>query len=165
MHLLPSDTGLAIRRRRLGVTGPGDLREFVLRHDRQYDCSARVARAARGNARLPSSPLCGWRQAASGATDRSKSREPAPATECNDVVGAGSPAALRATACRLEPRRIALRPILLVLDEPTASLEADTPPQGHDAKCGFACHTAVQNRDYVSLSTERGKYRIARANQ
>ena len=29
---------------------------------------------------------------------------------------------------------------------------ADTtakPPQGHDAKCGFACHTAVKNRDYV----------------
>jgi Cytochrome P460 len=29
------------------------------------------------------------------------------------------------------------------------------PPQGHDAKCGFACHTAVQNRDYVF--TEYGK--------
>jgi hypothetical protein len=27
--------------------------------------------------------------------------------------------------------------------------EADTPPQAHDAKCGFACHTIVQNRDYV----------------
>ena len=29
---------------------------------------------------------------------------------------------------------------------------ADTtakPPQGHDAKCGFACHTIVKNRDYV----------------
>jgi hypothetical protein len=26
---------------------------------------------------------------------------------------------------------------------------ADTPPQGHDAKCGFACHTIVQSRDYV----------------
>jgi Cytochrome P460 len=24
-----------------------------------------------------------------------------------------------------------------------------TPPQAHDAKCGFACHTVVQNRDYV----------------
>jgi hypothetical protein len=24
-----------------------------------------------------------------------------------------------------------------------------TPPQGHDAKCGFACHTIVKNRDYV----------------
>jgi hypothetical protein len=23
------------------------------------------------------------------------------------------------------------------------------PPQGHDAKCGFACHTAVKDRDYV----------------
>ena len=26
---------------------------------------------------------------------------------------------------------------------------ADTPPQGNDAKCGFACHTIVKNRDYV----------------
>jgi Cytochrome P460 len=26
---------------------------------------------------------------------------------------------------------------------------ADTPPQGNDAKCGFACHTVVKNRDYV----------------
>jgi hypothetical protein len=25
----------------------------------------------------------------------------------------------------------------------------DTPPQGHDAKCGFACHTVVKTRDYV----------------
>jgi hypothetical protein len=25
----------------------------------------------------------------------------------------------------------------------------DTPPQGNDAKCGFACHTIVKNRDYV----------------
>ena len=24
-----------------------------------------------------------------------------------------------------------------------------TPPQGHDAKCGFACHTIVQKRDFV----------------
>jgi hypothetical protein len=23
------------------------------------------------------------------------------------------------------------------------------PPQGHDAKCGFACHTLVKNRDFV----------------
>jgi hypothetical protein len=23
------------------------------------------------------------------------------------------------------------------------------PPQGHDAKCGFACHTAAKSRDYV----------------
>ena len=29
------------------------------------------------------------------------------------------------------------------------------PPQGHDATCGFACHTAVQKRDYVF--TEYGK--------
>jgi hypothetical protein len=26
---------------------------------------------------------------------------------------------------------------------------ADTPPQDHDAKCGFACHTIVKTRDYV----------------
>ena len=27
--------------------------------------------------------------------------------------------------------------------------ENDTPPQAHDAKCGFACHTIVQAKDYV----------------
>jgi Cytochrome P460 len=27
--------------------------------------------------------------------------------------------------------------------------ETDSPPQEHDAKCGFACHTVVQDRDYV----------------
>ena len=32
---------------------------------------------------------------------------------------------------------------------------AGTPPQGNDAKCGFACHTIVQTRDYVF--TEYGK--------
>ena len=26
---------------------------------------------------------------------------------------------------------------------------ADSPPQSNDAKCGFACHTVVKNRDYV----------------
>jgi hypothetical protein len=26
---------------------------------------------------------------------------------------------------------------------------ADTPPQEHDAKCGFACHTIVKSNDYV----------------
>jgi hypothetical protein len=26
---------------------------------------------------------------------------------------------------------------------------ASKPPQGNDAKCGFACHTIVQSRDYV----------------
>jgi len=26
---------------------------------------------------------------------------------------------------------------------------ADSPPQGNDAKCDFACHTGVKNRDYV----------------
>ena len=32
---------------------------------------------------------------------------------------------------------------------------ASTPPQGNDAKCGFACHTIVKKRDYVF--TEYGK--------
>ena len=32
---------------------------------------------------------------------------------------------------------------------------ADKPPQGNDAKCGFACHTGVKSRDYVF--TEYGK--------
>jgi hypothetical protein len=31
----------------------------------------------------------------------------------------------------------------------------DEPPQAHDAKCGFACHTTVEKRDYVF--TEYGK--------
>jgi len=26
---------------------------------------------------------------------------------------------------------------------------SDTPPQANDARCGFACHTLVKNRDYV----------------
>jgi len=26
---------------------------------------------------------------------------------------------------------------------------SDTPPQEHDAKCGFACHTIVEAKDYV----------------
>ena len=32
---------------------------------------------------------------------------------------------------------------------------ADKPPQGNDAKCGFACHTILKTRDYVF--TEFGK--------
>jgi hypothetical protein len=32
---------------------------------------------------------------------------------------------------------------------------ASTPPQGNDAKCGFACHTIVKNQDYVF--TQYGK--------
>ena len=31
----------------------------------------------------------------------------------------------------------------------------DSPPQGNDAKCGFACHTLVKTRDYVF--TDYGK--------
>ena len=27
--------------------------------------------------------------------------------------------------------------------------ENDSPPQEHDAKCGFACHTIVADKDYV----------------
>ena len=27
--------------------------------------------------------------------------------------------------------------------------ENSTPPQEHDAKCGFACHTIVADKDYV----------------
>jgi len=35
------------------------------------------------------------------------------------------------------------------IDTFTPSTTADNPPQGNDAKCGFACHTVVKNRDYV----------------
>jgi hypothetical protein len=31
----------------------------------------------------------------------------------------------------------------------TPGTMSGTPPQGNDAKCGFACHTSVKNRDYV----------------
>jgi hypothetical protein len=31
----------------------------------------------------------------------------------------------------------------------TPATTAANPPQGHDAKCGFACHTIVQKTDYV----------------
>ena len=31
----------------------------------------------------------------------------------------------------------------------TPADETSKPPQGHDAKCGFACHTIVKNRDFV----------------
>jgi len=37
----------------------------------------------------------------------------------------------------------------------TPGTSADEPPQGHDAKCGFACHTVVKTRDYVF--TDYGK--------
>jgi hypothetical protein len=37
----------------------------------------------------------------------------------------------------------------------TPATLADQPPQANDAKCGFACHTVVQTRDYVF--TEYGK--------
>jgi Cytochrome P460 len=31
----------------------------------------------------------------------------------------------------------------------TPATEAASPPQGHDAKCGFGCHSIVKDRDYV----------------
>ena len=34
-------------------------------------------------------------------------------------------------------------------DKFTPGTMADKPPQGNDAKCGFACHTSVKTRDYV----------------
>lgn len=34
-------------------------------------------------------------------------------------------------------------------DSFTPADETDTPPQEHDAKCGFACHTIVAAKDYV----------------
>jgi hypothetical protein len=37
----------------------------------------------------------------------------------------------------------------------TPGTTAGTPPQGNDAKCGFACHTVAKTRDYVF--TEYGK--------
>jgi hypothetical protein len=37
----------------------------------------------------------------------------------------------------------------------TPGTTAGTPPQGNDAKCGFACHTRARTRDYVF--TEYGK--------
>ena len=37
----------------------------------------------------------------------------------------------------------------------TPGTTAGSPPQGNDAKCGFACHTTAKSRDYVF--TEYGK--------
>ena len=34
-------------------------------------------------------------------------------------------------------------------DKFTPFTTTDTPPQGHDAKCGLACHTIVKSKDYV----------------
>jgi hypothetical protein len=31
----------------------------------------------------------------------------------------------------------------------TPGTKADRPPQGNDAKCGFACHTVAKDKDYV----------------
>jgi hypothetical protein len=40
-------------------------------------------------------------------------------------------------------------------DKFTPGTMADNPPQGSDAKCGFACHTIVKSRDFVF--TDYGK--------
>jgi hypothetical protein len=40
-------------------------------------------------------------------------------------------------------------------DKFTPGTTAGTPPQGNDAKCGFACHTIVKTRDFVF--TDYGK--------
>jgi hypothetical protein len=40
-------------------------------------------------------------------------------------------------------------------DSFTPGTTAGMPPQGNDAKCGFACHTAAKTRDYVF--TDYGK--------
>ena len=40
-------------------------------------------------------------------------------------------------------------------DSFTPGTMAGTPPQGNDAKCGFACHTLAKKRDYVF--TDYGK--------
>jgi hypothetical protein len=34
----------------------------------------------------------------------------------------------------------------------TPATTADKPPQGHDAKCGFSCHSDVKKTDYVFTS-------------
>jgi hypothetical protein len=33
--------------------------------------------------------------------------------------------------------------------------EEDSPPQAHDAKCGFECHTIVQAKDYVFTAYQK----------
>ena len=40
-------------------------------------------------------------------------------------------------------------------DEFRPGTAADQPPQGNDAKCGFACHSIVQNHDYVFTSYQK----------
>jgi hypothetical protein len=37
----------------------------------------------------------------------------------------------------------------------TPATLADQPPQGNDAKCGFACHTIVKAKDYVFTAYPR----------
>jgi hypothetical protein len=37
----------------------------------------------------------------------------------------------------------------------TPGTEANQPPQGHDAKCGYACHTIAQAKDFVFTAYAR----------
>jgi cytochrome P460 len=37
----------------------------------------------------------------------------------------------------------------------TPATVSDQPPQANDAKCGFACHTIVRNKDYVFTPYQR----------
>src|ERR1700744_214376 len=37
----------------------------------------------------------------------------------------------------------------------TPGTEANQPPQGHDAKCGYACHTIAQTKDFVFTTYAR----------
>ena len=54
-----------------------------------------------------------------------------------------------------------------VFDYDTASdtfkpgTSASTPPQGNDAKCGFACHTQAKTRDYVFTYYGKGRAVLA----
>jgi Cytochrome P460 len=40
-------------------------------------------------------------------------------------------------------------------DSFSPATEADQPPQEHDAKCGYACHTIVQAKDFVFTAYPR----------
>jgi hypothetical protein len=40
-------------------------------------------------------------------------------------------------------------------DSFTPATKTNNPPQANDAKCGFACHTAVKSRDYVFTAFSR----------
>jgi hypothetical protein len=47
-------------------------------------------------------------------------------------------------------RSLALRqPVASLADTFTPATEASNPPQGHDAKCGAACHNLAASKDYI----------------